>query len=148
MIVRRLLGVVCAGASAALLMGAADGSWLRRVSPADHARVSPVTATDESRERATAAGAQLFSNECAKCHANDGAGLFNRPPVISDRIANASDGDLFWLMTNGNPWKGMPPWITLPATQRWQLVAYLRALNVAETGALSHPVPSTQGAPR
>jgi hypothetical protein len=49
--------------------------------------------------------------------------------VVSRRIQLASDGDLFWLMKNGVPWKGMPPWMMLPATERWQLVTYLRSIN-------------------
>jgi mono/diheme cytochrome c family protein len=49
--------------------------------------------------------------------------------VISRRVSLASDGDLFWLMNNGVPWKGMPPWMMLPEKERWQLVTYLRSLN-------------------
>lgn len=129
---RRMMGAVCAVVSAGVLMGAANGAWLQRVSPKDHARVNPTVGTAEAQQRSAAAGAQIFYNECAKCHGNDGGGLHGRPSVISDRIATASDGDLFWLMTNGNPWKGMPAWIALPEAQRWQLVAHLRAWNDAE----------------
>ncbi len=113
---------------AALTMGAADGGWLNRVSPADHARVNPF-ATAAEQETAATAGSHVFYNDCAKCHGNDGLGKNGRPPVISDRIAGTTDGDLFWLMTNGVPWRGMPAWDMLPAKERWQLVTYLRALN-------------------
>lgn len=129
---QRAMGAMCAVVSAGLLMGAANGAWLRRVSVKDHARVNPLTRTAGGQQKAAAAGAQLFYNECAKCHGNDGGGLHGRPSVISDRIATATDGDLFWLMTNGNPWKGMPAWISMPEAQRWQLVAHLRAWNDAE----------------
>ncbi len=112
-----------------LLLGASHGEWLHRVSIRDPERLNPLCATPATRDHAARAGAQLFRNECAKCHASDGGGLHGRPPVISDRVNNASDGDLFWLMTNGNPWHGMPPWNMLPAAQRWQLVAYLRQIN-------------------
>ena len=132
---RRMLGGVCAVVAAAALMGSADGAWLQRVSVRDHARVNPLARDAAAQGKAAAAGGQLFYNECAKCHGQDGGGLHGRPPVISDRIATASDGDLFWLMTNGNPWKGMPAWIALPAAQRWQLVAQLRAWNDAELKA-------------
>ena len=112
-----------------LLLGVSNGEWLHRVSTKDHARANPLLANPESGDQAARAGAQLFHNECAKCHASDGGGLHGRPPVISDRISNATDGDLFWLMTNGNPWHGMPAWNMLPAAQRWQLVTYLRQIN-------------------
>ncbi len=139
---KRLLGAGCALLSAVLLMGAADGSWLHRVSPSDHARVNPLPVA--GRESDASAGAQLFHNECAKCHGDNGLGKGSRPPVVSDRIAHTSDGDLFWLMTNGNPWKGMPPWISLPARERWQLVTYLRALNPDETTPAADTAPAPQ----
>jgi hypothetical protein len=49
----------------------------------------------------------------------------------SDRIAKASDGDLAWLLKNGNPYRGMPGWGALPEQERWQLVAFVRSLNAA-----------------
>ena len=129
---RRWIGAGAVLAGAALLLGAADGSWLRRVSAKDHARENPLTLTADSRAHAAAAGKQLFYNECAKCHGADGGGLYRRPPMVSDRVDQATDGDLFWLMTNGVPWHGMPAWMMLPTTQRWQLVTYVRSLNLAE----------------
>lgn len=133
-----------------LLMASSNGAWLHRVSPTDHARLNPLATNPESRDHAAAAGRQLFYNECAKCHGNDGGGLHGRPPVISDRIDHTTDGDLFWLMTNGNPWRGMPPWMMLPAGERWQLVTYLRALNLAEDAGATPTaaaVPQPQAAP-
>ena len=126
---RRTFGACCGVLSAALLMGAANGAWLSRVSESDHARTNPLVSTPQAQQNAASAGQQVYYNECAKCHGNNGAGLHSRPPVISGRIAEASDGDLFWLMSNGVPWRGMPGWSMLPAAQRWQLVAYLRSLN-------------------
>jgi mono/diheme cytochrome c family protein len=111
---------------------AADGSWLKKVPAADHARVNPVAG-----DAATiAAGANLFANNCAKCHGAAGAGKGSRPPLKSARIAGATDGDLAWMLKNGNPFKGMPGWGALPEQERWQLVAYVRSLNAAPaTGA-------------
>lgn len=136
---RRVLGVVALLTGAAMLMGAADGSWLRRVSAKDHARVNPLVRTDGERAQAALAGKQLFYNECAKCHGNDGGGLYGRPTLISDRIDHATDGDLFWMMTNGVPWHGMPPWVMLPEGQRWQLVTYVRQMNLDEDRANAGP---------
>jgi mono/diheme cytochrome c family protein len=125
---RRLLGAGFALLSAALLMGA-DGAWLDRISPRDHARVNPLIRDAQVKHDAVGAGAQAYRAECAKCHGEDGRGLHGRPAVISRRVSLASDGDLFWLMNNGVPWKGMPPWMMLPEKERWQLVSYLRSLN-------------------
>ena len=123
------IAVILLAVSAVLLWGAADGAWLRRVSPKDHARVNPLRRDPAVAQTAAAAGAQVFSNNCAKCHGGDAMGRYNRPSLVSDRIAHATDGDLFWILANGNPWKGMPPWPMLPEKQRWQIVTYLRSLN-------------------
>ena len=105
----------------------ADGAWLKKVPAADHVRVNPY-AGDPS---AIAAGANVFSNNCAKCHGKNAEGKSSRPSLKSDRIAQASDGDLAWLLKNGEPYKGMPIWAGLPEQQRWQLIAFLRNLNAS-----------------
>ncbi len=123
--------------SASLLMGAADGSWLRRVPAADQARTNPLP----DQKAAAEAGLHLYSNNCAKCHGDHAQGKGSRPPLVSDRIAHATDGDLAWILKNGNSWKGMPSWSSMPDAQRWQLVAYLRSLNssITRSGATSAP---------
>jgi mono/diheme cytochrome c family protein len=103
----------------------ADGAWLKKVPAADHARVNPYAADST----AIAAGANIFRNNCAKCHGQNAEGKSSRPSLKSDRIQQATDGDLAWLLKNGEPYKGMPIWGGLPEQQRWQLVAYLRNLN-------------------
>jgi mono/diheme cytochrome c family protein len=142
---RRFLGAGFALLSAALLMGA-DGAWLDRISARDHARVNPLMRDAQVKHEAAGAGAQVYRAECAKCHGADGRGLHGRPAVISRRVSLASDGDLFWLMENGVPWKGMPPWMMLPEKERWQLVTYLRSLNetqVAPTEGAETPIART-----
>lgn len=124
---KRVLQVVMIAAGAAMLMGAADGSWLRRVSAGDHARTSPLKDQAEAAE----AGSHLYAESCAKCHGEQGQGKGSRPAVVSARVADASDGDLAWLLKNGNTWKGMPSWSVMPDSERWQLVAYLRRINAA-----------------
>jgi mono/diheme cytochrome c family protein len=108
----------------AVLFGEADGKWLHRVPDEDHARTSPVA----NQPQAASAGKFLFDQNCAKCHGTDANGLRNRPSLRSERIRHATDGDLAWMLKNGNPYKGMPPWSSLPEQQRWQIIAYLRTL--------------------
>jgi mono/diheme cytochrome c family protein len=110
---------------------AADGSWLKKVPANDHAKVNPLAGNPE----AIASGANLFANNCAKCHGTDGVGKGSRPTLKSGRIAGTTDGDLAWLLKNGNPYKGMPGWGALPEQERWQLVAYVRSLNAAPVAA-------------
>jgi mono/diheme cytochrome c family protein len=126
--VKRLWSGVAVMAGACVLMGAADGSWLKRVPAADRAKVSPLT----DQRAAAEAGAHLYANECARCHGASGEGKGSRPALVSVRVAGATDGELAWLLKNGNPWKGMPAWGSLPDAQRWQLVAYVKALNAGQ----------------
>jgi len=113
----------------AMLIAESDGKWLHRVPDEDRARANPFA----TQPQATAAGKVLFSENCAKCHGADANGLHNRPSLRSERIRHASDGELAWMLKNGNPYKGMPPWSSLPEQQRWQIIAYLRTLPPAHT---------------
>jgi mono/diheme cytochrome c family protein len=109
-----------------LLMAAGNGAWLSKVPAADHAMVDPVA----SHANAIAAGSALYQDNCAKCHGAEGNGRGSRPPVHSARIAATTDGDLFWLLKNGQPSRGMPSWARLPEDQRWQIIAWLRSIQV------------------
>lgn len=106
----------------------ADGSWLKKVPQADRERTNPLA----GQPAAIAAGANLFRNNCAKCHGQKAEGKGSRPTLRSERIQNATDGQLAWMLKNGQPFKGMPGWGSLPGQQRWQIVAYLRSLNTQE----------------
>jgi len=108
----------------ALLIAESDGKWLHRVPDEDRARTNPFA----SKPDAAAAGKVVFNENCAKCHGADATGLHNRPNLRSERIRHATDGELAWMLKNGNPYKGMPPWSSLPEQQRWQIIAYLRTL--------------------
>jgi mono/diheme cytochrome c family protein len=115
--------------SALLLLGAsllmaADGSWLRKVPAADRSRTDPYT----GNANAVAAGKILYADNCAKCHGDDAGGRHSRPSLRSERIVHATDGELAWILRNGNSWKGMPSWSSLPEPERWQIIAYLRSL--------------------
>jgi mono/diheme cytochrome c family protein len=113
----------------ALLIAESDGKWLHRVPDEDRTRVNPFAGKPD----AAAAGKVIFGENCAKCHGADASGLHNRPNLRSDRIRHATDGELAWMLKNGNPYKGMPPWSSLPEQQRWQIIAYLRTLPPATT---------------
>jgi mono/diheme cytochrome c family protein len=109
----------------------ADGKWLHRVPDEDRARNNPFV----HQAQAAAAGKQLFADNCSKCHGADANGHGNRPSLRSERIRHATDGELAWMLKNGNPYKGMPPWVSLPEQQRWQLITYLRTLGPGGSGS-------------
>lgn len=114
-----------------ICLAAANGSWLKKVPEADRARTNPF----DGNASAIAAGQSLFRNNCAKCHGEDAGGKANRPSLRSKRIESATDGELAWLIKNGEAFKGMPGWGALPEPERWQIISYLRSLNDSAQGA-------------
>jgi mono/diheme cytochrome c family protein len=92
----------------------------------DHLRANPLS----GRPDAVSAGALLYHDHCLQCHKADAQGDRNKkPPLRSERIRAASDGDLEWFLRQGDLRHGMPSWSSLPEAQRWQIVAYLRSLQ-------------------
>jgi predicted CXXCH cytochrome family protein len=109
-------------------------SLLRASVPAkDKARTNPVGSDPAD----IAAGQDLFRQKCEVCHGYDGsgkteigAGGYPRPPALrSLNIAALTDGEIFYHIRNGIRNTGMPAW-SMPDTQVWQLVAYLRHLPI------------------
>jgi mono/diheme cytochrome c family protein len=105
---------------------AASSNALDRVPAREHARTSPYAGKPE----AVAAGALLYKDHCQQCHQANAMGDGKKKPSLrTERIRNASDGDLEWFLRQGSLGKGMPSWSSLPEAQRWQIIAYLRSLQ-------------------
>jgi hypothetical protein len=49
--------------------------------------------------------------------------------LLRDEVQQATPGTLFWILTNGIVWHGMPVWSKLPEPERWQIVTFLQSLN-------------------
>ena len=73
---------------------------------------------------------------CARCHGENGEGSGNIPALATGKAQGASDGELFWYISNGDVNNGMPAWQTLPEQQRWQIINYVRVLGVPKPGSL------------
>lgn len=112
-------------------LATANGGWLKKVPQADRARTNPYAGDSN----AAAAGRNLFQNNCAKCHGKSAEGKGSRPSLKTERIQTATDGELAWLVKNGEAYKGMPGWGALPEPERWQIISYLRSLNTPASGA-------------
>ena len=113
------------GFAISLLAAAGDGSWLKNVPEKDRVRPNPLAFDPDAR----LAGKKLFERHCAKCHGEEGEGKGKRPNLRSERVKNATPGELQWLLTNGSLKNGMPSWSSLPEEQRWQIVSYLKTLQ-------------------
>jgi mono/diheme cytochrome c family protein len=105
---------------------AADSGWLAKVPTRDHERANPY----RGQADAVAAGRRIFLDHCAQCHGNEAQGKGKRPSLQSPRVQQeATEGDLHWLLFNGNMGKGMPSWAKLPDQQLWQLITYVKSLK-------------------
>jgi mono/diheme cytochrome c family protein len=106
----------------------ADDAWKSQVSASERARTNPLATNPD----AARAGGHIFAEHCAKCHGADGQGHGSKPSLRTEEVQNASDGELFWMLKNGQVRHGMPSWSTLPEGQRWQVIAYVKSLHSAK----------------
>lgn len=118
--------VILIGLSAVIALGAASGTWLEKVPAHERQKANPFRDQPEAVE----AGRHLFSNHCATCHGESAEGKKKRPTLRSPRVqSQATEGDLHWLLVNGDLRRGMPSWSKLPDPQLWQIVSYLKSLK-------------------
>jgi len=96
---------------------------------------------------AVAAGRNLFEQHCTECHGDSAEGGRKGPSLMAEQVQKAEPGTIFWLLTNGVVWRGMPVWSKLPEPQRWQLVSYIKSLGVAETVPAASPGPKPSAGP-
>lgn len=122
---RKTIGIGLAFGSLLTFGFAVDGAWPGNVPIAARALRNPYAGSPD----AAAAGKRLYSRHCASCHGDAAQGIGMRPSLITPRVHDATDGELAWLLENGNLRKGMPSWSRLPDERRWQIVSYLRSLN-------------------
>lgn len=103
-------------------------AWAKKVPQKEQTRVNPLA----GNASAAAAGAVLFHNNCARCHGDAAEGKGSRPSLRSAAVRGMTDGELFWILKNGDVFHGMPRWSGLPEQERWQIVAYIRTLTPPE----------------
>lgn len=121
---RRLWAAVALLGVAAMVCGAeVNQDWLKRVPAAARAKVNPY----RGEQQDIAAGARLYEDHCSRCHGADLEGTRDRPSLRSDVVQQATDGELFWLLKNGDLRHGMPSWSSLPEAERWQILAYVKS---------------------
>jgi mono/diheme cytochrome c family protein len=137
---------ICSLASLAMTQmndsGARKSRWsknaaLKRVPEAARARKNPFAG--DARE--AAAGGKLFEQHCSDCHGPKAGGTRRGPTLLSQEVEEATPGTLFWTLTNGVVWHGMPVWSKLPEPERWQIVTFIESLKVHSTRPEAHSGP-------
>ena len=88
---------------------------------------------------AVAAGAKLYATNCGSCHGINGRGTGNIPALSRGATELAPDGEVFWFITIGSVNNGMPSWATLPESERWQIVTYLKSLKNSASAQTTQP---------
>ncbi len=124
----RTVAVVCVLLAVTMVVfgGVGDGQWLSRVPQKDIARENPLASNPEAAQ----AGERLFRQHCAECHGENAGGRNGKPDLLhSSHVGEATQGQLFWLLTNGSLKNGMPSWSRLPEQQRWAIVSYLKTFD-------------------
>jgi mono/diheme cytochrome c family protein len=126
---RKYLVLVFVLISATALVAAVAADWLTEVPERDRQKTNPY----RGQPQAIQAGSLLFADHCAQCHGDTAEGTKKRPSLRTPRVqSQATEGDLHWLLANGNLRRGMPSWSKLPDQQLWQVIAFLRSLKAAE----------------
>jgi len=101
---------------------------------------NPLPITAELLKR----GQQRFTIYCSPCHGQtaEGAGItkkINAMAVVANlhdkRIVELSDGELFYVITNGKNLMGAYG-ANVTVQDRWAIIAYLRALQLARLGTI------------
>src|ERR1700735_910232 len=108
---------------------------------------APISAKAEQNPRRaqnTASGKTAFDHSCAACHGSVGEGSGNIPSLAAGAAQAASDGEIFWYITQGDVNNGMPSWQSLPEQQRWEIVNYLRVLGASKPGSPRIPLSSEE----
>jgi mono/diheme cytochrome c family protein len=137
--------------SALALLTACDFSLAADVTPPPGVNTMPPTS--QSVESASsgptyplvspnpASGASIYAEKCAPCHGDQGMGngaqaaqLPNPVPAIGrpDIAENARPADWYDIITNGNIERFMPPFASLTAGQRWDVIAYVFSLSSSQ----------------
>ena len=97
-------------------------------------------------------GEQRFNIYCTPCHglSGNGDGMivrrgYRRPPTLhQDRLRQAPVGHFFDVITNG--FGAMPDYATqIRAEDRWAVIAYVRALQLAQHAVVADVPPERRG---
>lgn len=113
-----------------------------------------------STPKLVATGKQIYAQQCAACHGNEGRGdgeaaylLYPKPRdfvaaryrLVSTWDRVPTDQDLFDTISRGMPGSAMPSWEHLPADQRWGLVYYIKSLAEKPLEIKAQKMPAADG---
>ncbi len=102
--------------------------WLPAIAQRQGAKNEAASA--ESRPAKLVPGRQDFESRCSGCHGLDGRGGERGPNISTNpAVQRLADREMFRIVHDGIPTKGMPSFDFLAATEIKSLVNYLRSLG-------------------
>lgn len=127
--------MVAGSAVAAAFTSIGDLGWQRGFD-----RTSGVRSPLATAEDVLARGRITYRARCQPCHGDVGRGngplgaaLDPRPADLVLHVPQHTDGELAYFVSRGIPGTAMPAWRdVLSATERWEVVAYLRSLAAGD----------------
>jgi mono/diheme cytochrome c family protein len=121
--------------------------------PSNDAAEIPATARQLKRA-ATGDGRVFYIQRCAVCHGTDGKSQTDLARVTgalqADMTATKlSDGELYWIVTNGVPGRGMPAFQRRTTDdERWRAVSYIRQLARDASRPQTSPAQAARSTPQ
>jgi mono/diheme cytochrome c family protein len=109
---------------------------------------NPLPITEQLVQR----GQQRFTINCSPCHGAlaDGNGITKKIGAMAivanlhdKRIVEMADGEIFYIITNGRNLMGAYG-ANVEVKDRWAIVAYLRALQIARLGTVEDLTPDVR----
>jgi mono/diheme cytochrome c family protein len=120
----------------------------RIVGTTNYIENNPLPVTAELLQR----GQQRFNINCSPCHSaiGDGKGITQKIGAMAvvanlhdKRIVEMPDGEIFYVITNGRNLMGAYG-ANVDVRDRWAIVAYLRALQIARLGTVDDLSPDAR----
>ena len=87
----------------------------------------------EGSTDAATVGKARYHLRCARCHGERGEGSGNIPPLRAAIIRRVTPGEMFWFITKGDVKNEMPSWANISKDERWKIITYVKAMNLANT---------------
>jgi alcohol dehydrogenase (cytochrome c) len=109
--------------------------FVRGISSLEGAVTNPYVTSDDHQ-----IGARIFRERCAACHGNDGTG--GQAPQLNRLGLSHGDSGLaiYKHVRDGIPQTGMAA-VAMSPQERWQVIGYLRALQLATSGLHTEQLP-------
>src|SRR5271155_2962871 len=122
-----------------LKMSSQQGGFGLRFVITDGQSVDAVVSNPYTNPADQEAGGRIYRERCTTCHGPDGRGLLGPSLIRFGYSHGDSDAEIYRVLTDGIAGTTMVP-TELSFAQRWQVVGYLRSLQLHSSTGELHPL--------